>query len=139
LLFVIWKAIRDPESCPALVVTAEERRNLLRDVMVSMVPTLALIVAVLGSILAGFATPTESASVGAVGATLLAAARGRFTLTNLRGVMESTATTTCMIFVILLGASVFGLVFRVLGGDRLVEDFMHALPGERVGAIIFTM
>ena len=139
VLYVGWKAIRDPESAPALVVTAAERATLWRDVMVSMIPTLALIVAVLGSILAGFATPTESASVGAVGAMLLAAMRGRFTGANLRSVMESTAVTTSMIFVILLGASLFGLVFRVLGGDQLMEDLMNALPGGQVGAIIFVM
>jgi tripartite ATP-independent transporter DctM subunit len=139
MLWVIWKAVTDPKSCPALVVTAEERANLLRDVMVSMIPTLALIVAVLGSILAGIATPTESASVGAVGAMLLAAARGRFSWANLKSVMESTATTTSLIFVILLGASLFGLVFRTLGGDELVADFMSALPGGRYGAVIFVM
>jgi tripartite ATP-independent transporter DctM subunit len=104
-----------------------------------MIPTLALIVAVLGSILGGIATPTESASVGAVGAILLAAARRRLTLSNLRSVMESTAVTTSMIFVILLGASIFGLVFRMMGGDKLVEDFMTQLPGGRTGAIIFVM
>jgi tripartite ATP-independent transporter DctM subunit len=139
VLYVVWKAVRDPESCPALVVTEEERRSLLRDVMVSMVPTLALIVAVLGSILGGFATPTESAAVGAVGAMALAAARGRFTLANLRAVMDSTAVTTTMVFVILLGASVFGLVFRILGGDKLMEALMTALPGGQVGAIVFVM
>jgi tripartite ATP-independent transporter DctM subunit len=137
--WVIWKAATEPASCPALEVTAEERSQLWRDVMVSMVPTLALIVAVLGSILAGIATPTESASVGAVGAMLLAAARGRFNWANLKGAMEATATTTSLIFVILLGASLFGLVFRMLGGDRLVADFMVALPGGRYGAVIFVM
>jgi tripartite ATP-independent transporter DctM subunit len=139
IAFVVWKAARDPESCPALVVTAEEKRTLLRDVLVSMLPTLALIVAVLGSILGGIATPTESASVGAVGAMLLALARGRLTWTNLRAVMDATATTTCMIFIILIGASVFGLVFRMLGGERLVHDLLSAMPGERVGAIVFVM
>jgi tripartite ATP-independent transporter DctM subunit len=104
-----------------------------------MLPTLALIVAVLGSILGGIATPTESASVGAVGAMLLAAVRGRLTWANLRSVMDLTATTTCMIFVILLGASVFGLVFRTLGGDALVEDLLTTMPGERTGAIVFVM
>jgi tripartite ATP-independent transporter DctM subunit len=104
-----------------------------------MLPTLALIVAVLGSILAGIATPTESASVGAIGAILLAGLRGRFTWTNLRSVMDSTAVTTSMIFVILIGASMFGLVFRMLGGDNLVEEIMTALPGGRTGAIVFVM
>ena len=137
--YVIFRAVTDPESCPALTVTAEERAGLMRDVIVTMIPTLALIVAVLGSILAGIATPTESASVGAVGAMLLAAARGRFTWANLRSVMESTATTTSMIFIILIGASVFGLVFRMLGGDDLVGEFMAALPGGKYGAIVFVM
>ena len=139
MLWVVWKAISDPESCPALVVTVEERANLARDVLVSMIPTLALIVAVLGSILAGIATPTESASVGAVGAMLLAAVRGRFSWANLRAVMEATAVTTSLIFVILLGASLFGLVFRTLGGDDLVAEFMAALPGGRYGAVVFVM
>ena len=139
MLYVGFRAWRDPAACPALEVSEAERRDLWRDVAVSMIPTLALIVAVLGSILGGIATPTESASVGAVGAMLLAAARGRFTWANLRGAMDATATTTSMIFVILLGASIFGLVFRILGGDKLVEDFMTALPGGRTGAILFVM
>jgi tripartite ATP-independent transporter DctM subunit len=139
MAFVLWKAWRDPESCPALVVTEAERAGLRRDVLVTMLPTLALIVAVLGSILAGIATPTESASVGAMGAMLLAAFRGRFNWPNLRGVMESTATTTSMIFIILIGASVFSLVFRMLGGDTLVAEFITGLPGEKVGAIVFVM
>jgi tripartite ATP-independent transporter DctM subunit len=140
--YMTWVGLlawRRPESCPALVVTAEERRNLLRDVLVSMLPTLALIVAVLGSILGGIATPTESASVGAVGAMLLAALRGRFTLANLRTVVDSTAVTTSMIFVILIGASIFGLVFRVLGGEAMMEDLLTAMPGGRTGAIVFVM
>jgi tripartite ATP-independent transporter DctM subunit len=139
MAYVLWRAWRDPASCPALEVSAEERSQLGRDVLVTMLPTLALIVAVLGSILGGIATPTESASVGAVGAMVLAAARGRFTFANLRSVAESTAVTTSMIFVILLGASVFGLVFRTLGGDKLVEEFMVALPGGELGAILFVM
>ena len=137
--YTVWVAVRRPQAAPALVTTAEDRANLLRDVLVSVLPTLALIIAVLGSILGGIATPTESASVGAVGAMLLAAVRGRFGWANLRSVMESTAVTTSMIFVILIGASVFSLVFRVLGGDRLVADFVTALPGGRVGAIVFVM
>ncbi len=139
LCYVIWVAWRHPAMAPALVTTDAERASLLRDVLVSVLPTLTLIVAVLGSILAGIATPTESASVGAVGAMLLAAVRGRFGWANLKAVMEATAVTTSMIFIILIGASVFSLVFRILGGDRLVADFVAALPGGRVGAIIFVM
>ncbi len=141
-LYMTWmviKAIKDPQSCPALEVTEEERRNLWKDVITSLVPPLILIFAVLGSILGGIATPTESASVGAVGAMLLAALRKRLTLTNLRQVMLATGNTTTMIFVILLGASVFSLVFRMMGGDELVSDFLNSLPGGKMGAILFVM
>lgn len=139
MLWMIFKAVKDPKSCPALVITDEDRRNLGRDILTSLVPPLMLIFAVLGSILTGIATPTESASVGAVGAMLLAALRKRLTLTSLRQVMLATANTTTMIFIILLGASVFSLVFRMLGGEDLVNDFLNSLPGGKLGAIVFVM
>jgi tripartite ATP-independent transporter DctM subunit len=139
LSFVAVKALLHPRSCPALVVSAEERANLWKDVLVSLLPPLLLIVAVLGSILAGIATPTESASVGAVGAIILAASRWRLSLQSLRQTMLATANITTMIFVILLGASVFSLVFRMMGGDALVEEFLHQLPGGKMGAILFVM
>lgn len=139
LLYMGYKAWRDPASCPALEVTDEEKAALFRDVIVTLIPPLLLICAVLGSILLGFATATESASVGAMGAMLLAAFKRKLTLANLRHVMMATATTTSMIFIILIGASVFALVFRTMGGDELVADFLNALPGGTVGAIIFIM
>ena len=139
MLWMIIKAVKDPKSCPALEISDEDRRNLGRDILTSLVPPLLLIFAVLGSILTGIATPTESASVGAVGAMLLAALRKRLTLTSLRQVMLATANTTTMIFVILLGASVFSLVFRMLGGEDLVNDFLNSLPGGKLGAIVFVM
>lgn len=139
LCFVAVKAVLHPRSCPALVVSAAERANLWKDVLVSLLPPLLLIVAVLGSILAGIATPTESASVGAVGAIILAASRWRLSLQSLRQTMLATANITTMIFVILLGASVFSLVFRMMGGDALVEEFLHNLPGGKMGAILFVM
>lgn len=139
LLYMAYLAWRRPASVPALVVTDEQKAALLKDVFVSLIPPLILIVAVLGSILTGFATPTESASVGAVGAMILAALRRRLTYRNLRQAMVATANTTCMIFIILVGASVFALVFRMMGGDELVADFLNALPGGVVGAIIFVM
>lgn len=139
MLWMIYKAIRDPKSCPALEVTAEEKASLGRDILTSLLPPLVLIMAVLGSILAGIATPTESAAVGAVGAMLLAAVKRKLTLTNLRQCMAATANTTTMVFVILLGASVFSLVFRMLGGDELVATFLSSLPGGTLGAILFVM
>ena len=139
MLWMIFKSIKDPQSCPALEVTAEEKANLGRDILTSLVPPLLLIMAVLGSILGGIATPTESASVGAVGALLLAALKRKLTLKNLREGMLATANTTTMVFVILLGASVFSLVFRMMGGDELVSEFLNGLPGGTLGAILFVM
>ncbi len=138
-LWVIGKAIFDPKSCPALEVTAEERATLGRDVLVALLPPLVLIIAVLGSILGGIATPTEAASVGAMGAMLMAAVRGRLTFATLRHVTMSTALITSMVFVILFGAAVFSIVFRMLGGDKLVEDLLMQFPGGRTGAIIAVM
>jgi len=139
LLYTIYKAIFDPQSCPATPVPEHERAGLPREVMVALVPPLALIVCVLGSILGGIATPTESASVGAVGAMLLAVLRGRFSFGLLREAAVSTATITSMVFVILLGASVFSIVFRMMGGDVMVHEFLAALPGGMYGALVAVM
>jgi tripartite ATP-independent transporter DctM subunit len=97
-----------------------------------------LILAVLGSILGGIATPTEAASIGAVGATLLAALRVPLR-TVLAPVARKTAQITSMIFVILIGATLFGLVFRGLGGEDLVHRTLADLPGGAVGAILAVM
>lgn len=141
-LYVVWviiKAVVDPKSCPALPMDAASRRGLPGRVLTALVPPLLLIIAVLGSILLGIASPTESASVGAVGAMLLAAANGRLTLPVLREVMRSTLTISSMVFVILLGASVFSLVFRGLGGEKVVEDVLSAMPGGQWGALLAVM
>jgi tripartite ATP-independent transporter DctM subunit len=99
-------------------------------VMVAMLPPLFLMIAVLGSIFAGIASPTEAAAVGAVGATLLTVANGKFNMTILREVMRSTMSLTCMVFIILCGAAMFGLVFRGLNGDDLVRHFLSSI-GEK--------
>ncbi|MEX0624231.1 TRAP transporter large permease subunit [Saccharospirillum sp.] len=139
MLYMIYKAVRHPDTCPALIMTAEEKSRLLKDVFTTLLPPLVLIIAVLGSILGGIATPTESASVGAIGAMLLAAFQRKLTYTNLRQVMYATANTTTMIFIILIGATVFSLVFRMMGGEELVSDFLNSLPGGQLGAILFVM
>jgi len=139
LLWMIFKAITDPKSCPATPFSNEEKKGILKEVMTAMVPPLLLIIAVLGSILAGIATPTEAASVGAVGATVLAAARWRLSWTVLREAAVSTATITSMIFIILFGASVFSIVFRQMGGDNLVHEFLSGLPGGAIGAMVVVM
>ncbi|MGH7264755.1 MAG: TRAP transporter large permease subunit, partial [Candidatus Rokuibacteriota bacterium] len=97
---------------------------LLRRVGRALVPPLVLIVAVLGSIFFGIATPTEAAAVGAFGAIVLTIANGRLTRPIMRGTMDVTARLTSMVFIILVGATAFGLAFRGMGGDRLIEKYV---------------
>ena len=139
MAYVAFKAVTDPESCPATPVPAHERKYLPREVLTALIPPLLLIIAVLGSILGGIATPTEAASVGAVGATLLSALRWKLSFSVLRQVAVNTATITSMVFVILLGASVFSIVFRQMGGDNLVHEVLTNLPGGLTMAVVIVM
>jgi len=139
LLWMIFKAVFQPESCPATPVPAEEKKYLAREIATALLPPLVLIIAVLGSILSGIATPTEAASVGAVGAMILAGLRGRLSFAVLRESVIATATMTCMVFIILFGASVFSIVFRLMGGDNLVHEFLSNVPGGVLGAVALVM
>jgi tripartite ATP-independent transporter DctM subunit len=139
LAFVAWLR---PQAMPAI--PAAERAELrgvrlARRVVTALIPPLVLIVAVLGSIIGGLATPTEAASVGAVGALALAVLQGQLSLTTLREIMRSTTQVSSMVFLILIGASVFSLVFRGFGGDDLVRDLLTGLPGGEVGAMLAVM
>lgn len=139
LLLLAW---RKPASVPAI--PAEERAQmrsggLLWLLLGGLLPPLGLIVAVLGSIMAGVATPTEAAAVGALGAALLAAARRQLSLAALRDVVESTTRITAMVFMILVGASLFSLVFSAYGGDIAVHDLLGSLPGGAFGAMVVVM
>ena len=138
LIYVLWVAWRDPQRAPAIEASRRQQRS-WRRLLRATVPPLGLIVAVLGSILAGVATPTEAAAVGAVGATVFAAALGELDRTRLRDVARSTVEVTAMVFAILLGAALFSLVFRGLGGDDLVHDLLTGLPGGRLGAVLAVM
>lgn len=104
-----------------------------------LLPPILLIFAVLGSILIGAATPTEAAGVGALGAALLAAVRGKLSLPLLAEVSRETLKVTCMVFMILIGAAVFSLVFRGLGGDELIQTFFHGMPGGVFTATLLVM
>ena len=139
LLWITYKAIFQPETVPALKMTDDERDGLPRRVILALIPPLLLIVAVLGSILLGFATPTESASVGAVGAMILAGLNGRLTLPTIYYAARNTMMTTSIIFVIVLAASLFSLVFRGLGGEHMVEEALKNVPGGPVGAMLAVM
>jgi tripartite ATP-independent transporter DctM subunit len=141
-LFAAWLvtvALARPERCPPIAMSAEERRTLGRRIVKALVPPLLLIVAVLGSILFGIATATESACVGVVGATLLAALRRRVSLAVLREVCRTTLNLSTMIYVILFGATIFSLVFRGLGGEKIAEDVLGAIPGGSTGATLATL
>jgi tripartite ATP-independent transporter DctM subunit len=141
-LYLIWQivlAVLRPQASPALVEAGQRREGLAGQVLVALIPPAFLILAVLGSILAGIATPTESAAVGALGAMVLAGLRRRLRLDVLRQVMRATTQISSMVFLILLGASVFSLMFRGLGGDRMVEDALHDLPGGPFGAMLAVM
>ena len=111
----------------------------LGHLLAALAPPLALIAAVLGSIIMGLATPTEAAGVGAVGAMLLAALRRKLGMARIREIARSTARVSSMVFLILIGASVFSLVFRGYGGDEAVRNFLLSLPGGVFGAVLLVM
>jgi len=141
LLYIVYIAVvawLRPSTMPAIRREADSS-GLVTRVLRGLLPPVLLIVAVLGSILTGRATPTEAAAVGAAGAILLAAVRGQCRLHVLREVMEGTTRVTSMVFLILVGASVFSLVFRGLGGDEIVASLLNDLPGGRIGAMIAVM
>ena len=138
LLYLLVLARMKPGLMPPDRESTEERVGIGRLVLLGSGPLL-LIVAVLGSILAGIATPTEAAAVGAVGAMLLALAGGHLNLETLKDVVYRTTKVTAMVFMILLGASLFSLVFRGLGGDEMIADFLTGLPGGVVTAMVLVM
>jgi len=105
----------------------------------ALFPPLLLIFMVLGSILGGFATPTEAAGVGAAGALVLALINKQLTLQKLKDVMMSTTKVTSMVFLILIGASIFSLVFRGFGGEELIEELFASLPGGVFTAVLLVM
>lgn len=137
--WVVMKAIFTPESCPALLEAGETVDDLGVRVLKALVPPLALMIAVLGSILSGIATATESAAIGAIGAMILAGMQRALNLEVLRSAMRSTLQISSMIFLILIGASIFSLVFRGFSGDVVVEEFLGGMPGGAFGAMLFIM
>ena len=142
ILFVLAIAWWRPASAPVIDVSAVrggDDRRLLKRVLTSLVPPLLLVIAVLGSIFFGIASPTESAAVGALGAMILAAVHRRLDIANVRDALRQTTRLTSMVFLILVGATAFGLVFRGMGGDVLVEDIMTNLPGGEWGFLAVSM
>ena len=138
IIFIYFYARINPSSCPP-VETIKSRGEIYVEAAKSIIPTITLIVLVLGSILFGVATPTESASVGAVGAAIIALMKGELNYKNLKETALGTVKLSSFVFVILIGASMFSLVFRGFGGDEMIEHFLGGLPGGLYGALIVVM
>lgn len=138
IAYLIGMTLLKPEKMPAV---PKEELGSLRwtSLLTSLIAPLLLIFAVLGSILGGYATPTEAAAIGAVGATLLALCKGQLNIGQLRNVAHSTTDISCMVFMILIGASLFSLVFRSFGGESVIEELFQQLPGGVMGAFFLVM
>ncbi len=134
--YLFWVRIRKPDAMPAMVV---EKQPALSDILKSLLPPLVLILAVLGSIISGIATPTEAASVGSMGALALAAINSQLTLNMLRESLKETVKVTAMVFMILIGAALFSLVFKGFHGDAAVQHFLTNLPGGEGMALLLLM
>lgn len=131
-----------PHWVPAI--PAEERallsrKQLLKDIARSVLPPLMLVMCVLGSIIGGLAAPTEAASIGALGALVIAACAGQLNRSTLKQTLHGTLSISAMIFLILLCSQPFSLAFRGLGGEALVHDLFSLLPGGELGAVLFLM
>ena len=135
--YVIIRAYLSPKMAPSQVVTIVSGR--WKILLTSLLPPFILITSVLGSILLGIATPTEAAGVGALGAILLAVSKSSLTRANLTEAVETTTEITAMVFMILLGSSIFSLVFRGFGGDDLITGIFTELPGGAFGAVLVVM
>ncbi len=136
--YVLLVSLVKKDAAPALPKEARTLTGLplIRRVLFSLAPPLVLIFLVLGTIFVGIATPTEGGAMGAAGALLLALARRKLSLDLLKQSMESTAKLSSFVIFILIGSTVFGLVFRAVNGDLWVEHLLTALPGGQVGFLI---
>lgn len=139
ILYILITGLVKPDAAPLPADAKPVTAKAFIGVMKAVLPTLALIFVVLGSIFAGIATPTEASGVGAFGATLLAMYNRKFNFKVLKEVMSGTYNTTAYIFAIFIGATCFALVLRELGGDELIESFLTGLPFGPYGIIFFIL
>lgn len=142
LMYIAYTAVLawvKPDAAPPVPIEAETKRKAIIDALKAVVPPLLLIIAVLGSIFTGIATPTESAALGSVGAIVLAyiSRVGSFKL--LRESAEETVKVTAMVFAVLIGATAFSMVFTYSGGDQIVEEFILNMPGGKWSFILLSM
>ena len=136
-LYVIVRAYLSPQMAPSEDTKIIEGR--WKIMLTSLLPPFVLITSVLGSILLGIATPTEAAGVGALGAIFLALSKSSLNRKNISEAVETTTEITAMVFMILLGSSIFSLVFRGFGGDDLITGIFTELPGGAFGAVLVVM
>ena len=142
IIYLLLLAVLRPAAMPAQGPDDNEipaGSSLVIRVMLALLPPLFLILAVLGSIIGGLATPTEAAAVGAMGALLLAFIKRQLNLDRLKDISRTTVRISSMVFMILIGASLFSLVFRGYGGDDAIREFLVDLPGGTVGAVLIVM
>lgn len=135
-IYLFWVRLRRPEAMPVIVVDQQPKA---REILKSLLPPLVLILAVLGSIISGVATPTEAASVGSMGALGLAVMNNKLTLNMMRESLKETVKVTAMVFMILIGAALFSLVFKGFHGDEAVQSFLSNLPGGEGAALLLVM
>ena len=136
VLYIVFMARIKPDALP---IADNDQHSNLGQLLKALLPPLLLITAVLGSIMAGMATPTEAASVGAMGAILLAILNRQFNLQRLIDVMQTTVRVSSMVFMILIGATLFSLVFRGFGGDTAVHEILTNMPGGVFAAVLIVM
>lgn len=136
LLYIVLYAWRNPEHAPAI---PDHEHVSFGELLRGLAPPLLLMTAVLGSILTGAATPTEAAGVGSLGALLLALMRKQLNREKLGEIVVNTTEITCMVFMILIGAALFSLVFRGFGGEELIHHYFTSMPGGAMGAMLLVM
>ncbi len=138
MIYISILAILKPNDLP-VTKSNKSKSEILRNAMIEVIPPIFLILSVLGSIFLGIATPTESASVGAAGAAILALFRNELNFKNISEAAMTTAKMSSFVFVILIGASMFSLVFRGFEGDDMISNFLTNLPGGEYGALLVVM
>jgi tripartite ATP-independent transporter DctM subunit len=141
IVYIIAVALFNKQAIPAIITTSNNNFDtaLLHSFFKSLLPPLALILTVLGSIIAGLATPTEAAAIGAIGAMALALSKKMLNLKTLQEVMRTTTRVSSMVFMILIGAALFSLVFKGFEGDELIHEFLSDLGGGKYHALFVVM
>jgi tripartite ATP-independent transporter DctM subunit len=135
LIYTIYQNYKNPN----ILFEPEANSASLKDILKTLALPLLLIILVLGSIIAGIATPTEASAIGAAGALLIALINGELSMSFIKETSQKTAIVSTMIFTILIGASIFSLIFRGVGGDNLIELVFGSLPGGPYTALIFVL